>query len=141
MNALPKNDALVADRFDALNEFVPLRSISSPEDYEAAVTTLNQLLDRGAAAQDHVLAPVAAVLGDLIAVWEDAHVAVPEGSPAEVLRFLMREHGLRQSDLPEIGSQGVVSQILSGSRQLNVSHIVGLSARFGVDPAVFLPTR
>jgi hypothetical protein len=25
-----------------------------------------------------------------------------------------REHGLRQSDLPEIGSQGVVSEVLAG---------------------------
>ncbi len=30
--------------------------------------------------------------------------------------YLMEEHGLRQSDLPEIGSQGVVSEILNGKR-------------------------
>jgi HTH-type transcriptional regulator/antitoxin HigA len=49
----------------------------------------------------------------------------------------MNEHGLRQSDLPEIGSQGVVSEILSGKRELNTRQIRVLAARFSVSPAVF----
>ena len=43
-----------------------------------------------------------------------------------------------QADLAEIGSQGVVSEILSGKRQLNVRQIHALAQRFGVSPAVFL---
>lgn len=39
-----------------------------------------------------------------------------EGDPITTLKDLMAEHGLNQSDLPEIGSQGVVSEILSGKR-------------------------
>jgi HTH-type transcriptional regulator/antitoxin HigA len=50
----------------------------------------------------------------------------------------MVEHDLKQSDLPEIGSQGVVSEILSGKRQLNVRQIKNLSKRFKVSPAVFI---
>jgi HTH-type transcriptional regulator/antitoxin HigA len=50
----------------------------------------------------------------------------------------MDEHNLRQSDLPEVGSQGVVSEILSGKRELNVRQIRALAARFGVSPAVFV---
>ena len=46
--------------------------------------------------------------------------------------------GLRQSDLPEIGSQGVVSEVLSGKRDLNARQIRALSERFGVGPAAFL---
>jgi HTH-type transcriptional regulator / antitoxin HigA len=37
----------------------------------------------------------------------------------------------------EIGSQGVVSEKLSGKRDLNKSHIAALSKRFSVSPAVF----
>ncbi|NJM12603.1 MAG: hypothetical protein HC889_12675 [Synechococcaceae cyanobacterium SM1_2_3] len=59
-------------------------------------------------------------------------------SGAEVLRFLMQEHGLRQSDLPEIGSQGVVSEILNGTQALNTRQIQALAQRFGVDARVFL---
>jgi len=35
----------------------------------------------------------------------------------------MDQHGLTQSDLPEIGSQGVVSEILSGKRELNARRL------------------
>jgi HTH-type transcriptional regulator/antitoxin HigA len=52
----------------------------------------------------------------------------------------MEEHGLSQSGLPEIGSQGVVSEILSGKRGLNVRQIARLAARFGVSPALFVQT-
>jgi HTH-type transcriptional regulator/antitoxin HigA len=36
-----------------------------------------------------------------------------------MLQFLMKEHDVTQSDLTEVGSQRVVSEILSGKRQLN----------------------
>ena len=38
----------------------------------------------------------------------------------------------------EIGSQGVVSEILSGKRDLNVRQITQPAARFGVSPALFM---
>ena len=47
-------------------------------------------------------------------------------------------HGLRQSDLPEVGSQGVVSEILSGKRALNLRQVQALAERFQVSPAVFI---
>lgn len=59
-------------------------------------------------------------------------------SPLEVLEFLMEEHGLGQGDLPEIGSQSLVSKILSGERHLTVEHIQKLSKRFGVSSSVFI---
>jgi len=49
----------------------------------------------------------------------------------------MEEYGLTQSDLPEVGSQGVVSEILNGKRELNVKQIRALASRFRVSPAVF----
>ena len=50
----------------------------------------------------------------------------------------MEEHGLTQSDLPEVGSQGVISDILRGKRELNVRQIRTLAKRFHVSPAVFI---
>jgi HTH-type transcriptional regulator/antitoxin HigA len=50
----------------------------------------------------------------------------------------MTEHNLKQSDLPEIGSQGVVSEIIKGKRNLNIRQIKALSARFHVSPLVFI---
>jgi hypothetical protein len=51
---------------------------------------------------------------------------------------ILTEHDLKQSDLPEVGSQGVVSEILSGKRDLNVRQMRALAKRFGVSPAVFI---
>ena len=39
---------------------------------------------------------------------------------------------------PEIGSQGVVSEVLSGKQDLNLRQIQALSQRFHVSPAVFI---
>ena len=42
----------------------------------------------------------------------------------------MQQHGLRQADLPEVGSQGVVSEALSGKREPNARQINKLAKRF-----------
>lgn len=75
----------------------------------------------------------------MIETYEDEYYAVPNSSPVEVLRFLMEQHGLTQSELPEVGSQGVVSEILRGRRRLNARQIEALSLRFNISPAVFFP--
>jgi HTH-type transcriptional regulator/antitoxin HigA len=77
-------------------------------------------------------------LGTLIHAYEEKHEPMPATTGAEVLQYLMEEHGLRQSDLPEVGSQGVVSEILNGKRELNVRQIRALAQRFGVGTAVFI---
>ncbi|WP_167338422.1 helix-turn-helix domain-containing protein [Paraburkholderia oxyphila] len=51
----------------------------------------------------------------------------------------MNQHNLKQSDLPEIGSQGVISEILNGKRELNTRQIGLLAQRFRISPAVFFP--
>ena len=56
----------------------------------------------------------------------------------EVLKLLMEVNHLRQQDLPELGSQGVVSEILSGKRQLNIRQIKELARKFKVAPETFL---
>jgi HTH-type transcriptional regulator/antitoxin HigA len=50
----------------------------------------------------------------------------------------MEQHDLKQTDLHEIGSQGVVSEILTGKRELNLRQVRALSERFGVSAATFL---
>jgi transcriptional regulator with XRE-family HTH domain len=55
-----------------------------------------------------------------------------------VLAYLMESHQLRQADLPEVGNQPVVSQVLSGKRRLNARQIAALARRFNVSADVFL---
>jgi len=78
------------------------------------------------------------IIADQIKAYEARHDPMPEASGADVLRFFMEQHGLKQSDLAEIGSQGVISEILAGKRDLNVRQIRALAARFGVSAAAFV---
>ena len=78
------------------------------------------------------------VLADLVEAYENRHHPIAPGSGLRALKHLMQANGLTQSDLPEIGSQGVVSEILTGKRDLNVRHIRALAVRFGVAAAVFV---
>ena len=124
--------------FQALAALVPLCAIRTDADYEQAVTVLNQLLDTGAANEGSPLADLANALGAVIGDYEDSHNTAQEVSPAATLWFLMQQHHLTQFDLPEIGSQGVVSEILRGKRELNVRQIKELAGRFQVPAAVFI---
>lgn len=130
--------AEITSRFQALSSVVPLHAIRTDTDYEKAVAALNRLLDAGAANENHPLADLVNTLGSLIGEYDDVHYPAQEVSPLAMLRFLMSENSLAQSDLPEIGSQGVVSEILNGKRDLNVRQIKALSGRFHVPPGVFV---
>jgi HTH-type transcriptional regulator/antitoxin HigA len=77
------------------------------------------------------------MLSDLIYAYDQQHHPMPEVHGVQVLRFLMDQHGLRQNQLPEIGRQSVVSEILAGKRSLTVDHIRNLSVRFGINPNAF----
>jgi HTH-type transcriptional regulator/antitoxin HigA len=116
----------------------PLLSIRNEHEYDLAVELLKRLLDEVGADEQHPLYTLLDTLGTLIHAYEEQHHPMPECSGVEVLRFLMDEHGLTQSDLSEVGSQGVISDILRGKRVLNVRQIRALAKRFQVSPAVFV---
>jgi len=46
--------------------------------------------------------------------------------------------GLSQSDIPEVGSQGVVSEILNGKRELNIRQARSSAEKFKVSSVVFV---
>jgi HTH-type transcriptional regulator / antitoxin HigA len=74
----------------------------------------------------------------LIERYESERYAVPDASPADVLRFLLDQNGLTQRDIAEeLGSETTVSLVLSRKRPLTRDHIARLSTRFHVSPSVF----
>src|ERR1035437_10216182 len=127
-----------------------VRTIQNPEqlgpfvvprnekEYDAAVELLNAFVDEIGDNPKDPRYRLIETLSVLIEAYDREHHSLPEASSIEVLRFLMEEQGLTQKDLPEIGSQGVVSEVLAGRRRLNVRQIQALAARFGVDPGVFI---
>ena len=112
--------------------------LRNEREYDQAVKRLNSLIDEIGTNEQHLLYDLLDTLGTVIHAYEEKHHPMPRCSGAEMLRFLMEEHGMTQSDLPEIGSQGVVSEILSSKRELNVRQIRALAKRFQVSPAVFI---
>jgi HTH-type transcriptional regulator/antitoxin HigA len=120
------------------NTIAPLLCIRNEREYNAAVKRLDELLDEIGSNEKHPLYSLLDTLATLIHAYEEEHYPIPDTTGADILRFLMDEHGLTQSNLPEVGSQGVVSEILNGKRELNLRQIRALAERFGVSPAVFL---
>jgi HTH-type transcriptional regulator/antitoxin HigA len=112
--------------------------IHTEAEYDARVERLNRLLDEVGDNPDHPLYRVIETLALVIEAYDDRHHALPEASDVETLEFLMEQHGLGQSDLPELGSQGVVADILRGHREINADQARALGRRFGVSPEVFL---
>ena len=115
-----------------------LLKIQDEQDYDLARERLNSLIDEVGTDEQHPLYSLLDTLGAVVHAWEEQHYPMPELEGVDALRFLMEEHALTQADLPEVGSQGVVSEVLGGKRVLNVRQIRALSKRFGVSPALFV---
>lgn len=128
----------IAKRYKALCELVPLKPITKRTEYEAAVEHLNQLLDAGGANQAHPLAGLVEALGELIQTYEKRQTPMADAEPRQVLRYLMEEHGLKQTDLAGTASQGMISDVLSGRREISKALAKKLAARFHVAAAVFI---
>jgi HTH-type transcriptional regulator/antitoxin HigA len=124
--------------YQRLRRFVPLGVLRSEKDYRKTMAMLDEIIDDIGQDEAHPLADLAEALALFIHSFEETHAKIRESTGPEVLRLLMEEHGLTQSELPEIGSQGVVSEILSSERELNIRQIRQLAKRFGVSPAVFI---
>ncbi len=110
----------------------------SEKEYQSLVKTLDSLINEIGDNENHELSPVMETIGKLIENYEDQNFIIKKSSVIDTLKYLMKEHNLKQSDLKEIGSQGVVSEILTGKRILNIEQIKKVSERFHVSPLVFI---
>lgn len=124
--------------WEQLKQTAHITPIRDEAHYEKMVQLADTLVEAIGNAKKHPLLDLLDLVSELIRTYDAEHYVVPDASPRVVLRFLMEQHGLSQSDLPEIGNQSVISMLLSGSRQLNVRQIKALSARFHVPPGAFL---
>ncbi len=113
-------------------------TIHTEAHYKKAISMLDKLIDEITEKSDPIKESLIDTLGTLIKDYEDRTIKEPKGDSVGALKYLLEEHGLNQSDLQEIGSQGVVSEILNGKRKLNLRQVVALSNRFSVSPSVFI---
>ena len=129
--------APIADAWDNFHATSRIGHIADDKDYETATQLADELLDAGAMEDGHPQHSLFMMLSDLIYAYDQRHDPIPNVQGVQVLRFLMDQHSLKQTQIPEIGAQSVVSEILSGKRSLTVDHIRNLSERFGISPNSF----
>ncbi len=126
----------VIDNLEQMAEFIFVPS--DEVEFEQLLALLDEVTDIVRDDENHPLVNMMDVLGVLIENYEEQYVPEPKTDPIGVLKHFMDEYNLRQKDLPELGSQGVVSEILNGKRELNLRQIRALSQRFKVPLAVFI---
>jgi HTH-type transcriptional regulator/antitoxin HigA len=133
------NESAVRNAWARFEASVGVTAITTARGHARMVRLLNTLLDATGGDERHALAGLVDVVGDLIAAYEARELPVPDGKPAEVLRLLMEQNDLTQTDLrEELGGQSVVSDVLAGRRRINGRQARALATRFGVPAGAFI---
>jgi len=115
----------------------PLRPIRSDDELDAAIRVVDSLVGRPALRpeeQDYL-----DVLSDLVERYEaEAHPIAPL-SDADMLQHLIEAKGVPQTEVARATgiADSTISEVLSGKRSLNRTHIGKLARYFAVSPEVF----
>lgn len=112
------------------------KPIRSEQDYEAALTRIDELMDAkdGSPEGDEL-----DVLADLVELYESKHVEMGYPSPVAAIEFRTEQAGLKPRDLvPFIGSRAKVSEVLSGKRDLTMPMARALHEHLGIPADVLL---
>lgn len=118
---------------------VHLRPIHDEASYDQMVALMNSLLDVVGDNEDHELAGLLELVGDVVAKYEGEHYAIEAMAPKDSLRFLIEARGLNQGDLSAIVPQSNLSAILAGKRKISATLAGKFGEFFGVSPALFVP--
>ncbi|MEF8761585.1 MAG: helix-turn-helix domain-containing protein [Candidatus Accumulibacter sp. UW25] len=106
--------------------------------YEALLAFVDECFDRFGAEEHHPVFALVDLVADRIREYEGRVHPWPDTlSSTGMLAYLMEEHGLKQSDLPEVGTQSVISDLLTGKRRLNLRQVRALASRFHVPMEIF----
>ena len=125
------------DRYVELIRQFPLRPIRSDDELDEAIRVVDSLVGRPALPpeeQDYLL-----VLSDLVERYEaEAHPIAPL-SDADMLQHLIEAKGVPQTEVARATgiADSTISEVLSGKRSLNRTHIGKLARYFAVSPEVF----
>ena len=89
MTAIAFNPKALAPAWNTFQRALPVRlaAIHNQADYERAVEFMNQLLDVVGDDEEHELADMLELLGQLVQDFENAHHALPDVEPGQVHRL------------------------------------------------------
>jgi len=122
-----------------LLEFLP-GVIQTEDQNEQAIEIAGRLMKKGESGRSPEEERLLDLLVTLIEDFEEKAYPMGESiSPARMLRSIMQDHNLKQTDMLDIfGSQGVVSQVLNGKREISKAQARRLSQRFRLPVDVFI---
>jgi HTH-type transcriptional regulator/antitoxin HigA len=116
-----------------------ITDIQTDAEYQNALALMNELIE-----DYDKQRPLIEILSTSIERWENTTDEFSEFNQrikaldgVATLKLLMEQHKLGIANVPEIGSNTLVSKVLNGKRNLTRNHIEALSKRFGVSPALF----
>lgn len=111
---------------------------NNPQDYESLIQNMKDAIALVENQDDSPLSGLIKAMARAANEYEKDFLATQQGGALRALRYLIKLHGIKQSELKEIGSQGVVSEVLNGKRSLTLRHVKELAKRFRVSPSVFI---
>jgi len=112
------------------------RLIKSEEDYDAALSRIEQLMDAksGTTEMDEL-----ELLTALVEMYEERHFPINPPDPIDAIKFRMDQLGLAQKDMvPFLGTKGKVSEVLNGKRTLTLAMMRSLNKGLGISAEVLL---
>lgn len=123
---------------DLLVEYLPA-SIETEEENERLIEAAGRLMKKGkdrSPEEDKLLNLLVTLIEDF---EEKTYPMGLSSNPALALRELMTEHDLKQTDLLDVfGSQGTISQVLNGKREISKAQAKKLSERFRLPVDIFI---
>ena len=114
------------------------RPLHDDVDYRNALAVLDAMagFEMNADQEDYFDA-----IATFVEKYEAEHHAISEKkmTPVELLRGLLDEHGMTESDLGRLlGDRSLGHRILTGERELSKAHIRILAEHFSLNPAALL---
>jgi HTH-type transcriptional regulator / antitoxin HigA len=137
-----QNVQQITTQWAKVAENINIKRPQTQLEYEALLELINHITD---IVEDPENNPYSGLL-DLAFVytndWEEQHQKniIPEAKPWEILEFLMQQKNLKQTDLEKAGiaDQALLSNILSGKRNISIALAKRLSNYFKVSSELFI---
>ncbi len=140
MPSTKNNNTKLPTTYNELVAIMVPRAIDDDMQMENFVEMIDNLMSRKRLTKDQ--SSYMETLTQLVEAYEEEHhsIDVSDITGLDTLKYLVEQHEMRAKDLSEVLglSVSVGSKILSGSRDLTVSHMKTLGDYFSVSPEVFL---
>lgn len=114
--------------------------IESDAEYDRVERVFNNLIKKGEPKLSPEESRLFGLLANLLEEYESRTLEpLPNLTPREAVSVLMKENGLKQTDMIEVfGTQSVVSEVLAGKRDITKQQAKALADKFAIRVEAFI---